>query len=266
MSDESSQTVGGWLRAAYSSERPGCPPPQAYLEAEAVSLSPEERRALDEHAARCPACAAERDLARLFDAAPQEADVRSDDLGFVLARLERASPAASRTAGPRKLLPFPGPPRAEALPAPKSRPLLRFAAAALLVIGAGLGYRAYQEMAPALPPPEPGGVVRGGEVEAVSPLGDLQEIPAELRWLPTMGAASYRVRLAAVDGSILWETVVPAAPARLPARLPADIASRLHRAVVYTWTVEALDAAGARLASSEPVRFRVMPAPEEANP
>lgn len=255
MSDRSSLILGDWLRAAYSSDEAGCPPPEAFLEAEAGSLSSEERRALDEHAARCPACAAERDLARLFDAGPQETDVRSGDLGFVLSRLESASLAAFKTSGSRNVVvPFPR--------IGRSRAVLRFAAAAVLVIGAGLGYRAYQERVPALPPPATGEVVRGGEVEAVSPAGEVREIPAELRWLPTKGAVSYRVRLTAVDGSILWETVVPAGPARLP----ADIAARLHRAVLYTWTVEALDAAGARLASSEPVRFRAMPVPEEANP
>ncbi|HYN22196.1 MAG TPA: hypothetical protein VE078_14645, partial [Thermoanaerobaculia bacterium] len=150
--------------------------------------------------------------------------------------------------------PFPGKRRSEAPPAPRSRSLLRFAAAAVLVVGAGLGYRVYQEREPALPPPDLGGAVRGGEVEAVSPVGEVQEIPGELRWLPSIGAASYRVRLTAVDGSVLWEAATPAPPARLP----ADVAGRLHRAVLYTWTVEALDADGARLASSEPVRFRVM--------
>jgi hypothetical protein len=46
-----------------------------------------------------------------------------------------------------------------------------------------------------------------------------------------------------------------------PARLPAEVAAKLHRAVAYTWTVEALDASGARLAVSEPVRFRARPQP-----
>lgn len=247
-----SKTLDAWLRAAYADEEAGCPPPEAYLPAEAGGLSPEERRALDEHAARCPACAAERDLAQLFDAAPEGADVRPEDLHFVVSRLEETSPV--RKALP-KVVPFPGPRReAAATPAPSwSRSFVRFAAAAVLVVAAGLGYRAFQ--APDLPPPEVGEVVRGGEVEAVSPVGEVAEIPGELRWVPRDGAASYRVRLTAVDGEVLWEgtTLAP------PLRLPAEVAGRLHRAVVYTWTVEALGPAGERLASSGPVPFKAKP-------
>ena len=46
-----------------------------------------------------------------------------------------------------------------------------------------------------------------------------------------------------------------------PARLPAEVAAGLHRAVVYVWTVEALDASGKRIAASEPARFRAEPGP-----
>jgi hypothetical protein len=70
------------------------------------------------------------------------------------------------------------------------------------------------------------------------------------------------VRLSAVDDTVLWETVVTGQPARLP----AEVTGRLHRAVVYTWTVEALDSSGARLAASEPVRFRAVPRREERTP
>lgn len=248
------KTLDEWLRDAHRDPEAGCPPPEAFLEAEAGALSPEERRALDEHASRCPACAAERDLARLFDAAPQGADVRAEDLDFVVSRLEETSPV--RPAGP-KVVPFPGPRRPAAPPVPsRSRSFVRFAAAAVLVVAAGLGYRAFQAPEPALPtPPEVGGVVRGGEVEAVSPLGEVAEIPGELRWVPTEGAASYRVRLTAVDGAVLWEGMALAPPLEVP----AEVAGRLHRAVVYTWTVEALGPTGERLASSGPVSFKAKP-------
>jgi hypothetical protein len=245
------KTLDEWLRDAHLDPEAGCPPPEAYLPAKAGGLSPEERRALDEHAARCPACAAERDLAGLFDAAPEGAQVRSEDLSFVVSRLEEASPV--RPAKP-KVVPFPGPRREAAPPVPAwSRSFLRFAAAAVLVVAAGLGYRAFQ--APDLPPPEVGEVVRGGEVEAVFPVGEMAEIPGELRWVPREGAASYRVRLTAVDGAVLWEGTALAPPLHVP----AEIAGRLHRAVVYTWTVEALGPAGERLASSGPVTFKAKP-------
>ena len=86
-------------------------------------------------------------------------------------------------------------------------------------------------------------------------MGAAAGIPSELRWTPRPGAASYRVRLLAVDDTVLWEGTV-AAP---PARLPAEAQGKLQRAVSYLWSVEALDASGARLASSETVRFRIHP-------
>lgn len=259
MSDASPRTLDAWLRAAYASEEAGCPPPESFLEAEVEGLSAEERRALDAHADRCPACAAERDLARMFEAAPDEADVRPEDLSYVVSHLEETLPVRPAS----NVTPFPGPRRAEAAPAsaaPRasrpSRSLLRFAAAAVLVLGGLLGYRAFQVPEPVLPTPEVGGVMRGSEMEVLGPVGDVEEMPTELRWVPKGGAAFYRVRIIAVDDTVLWEgtTLAP------PARLTEEVAGRLHRAVLYTWTVEALDASGAPLAVSEPVRFKVRPA------
>ena len=50
------------LREAMSHD--DCPSPEDYLRLESGEATPEERRRLEEHAGRCPACAAERDLAR----------------------------------------------------------------------------------------------------------------------------------------------------------------------------------------------------------
>ena len=50
------------------------------------------------------------------------------------------------------------------------------------------------------------------------------------------------------------------------ARLPEGVASGLHPAVVYRWSVEALDERGARLAASEPVPFQVRPPGESPGP
>jgi hypothetical protein len=265
------QPLEDWLRAAYSAEEAGCPPPEAYLAEEIERLSPEERRRLDEHADRCPACAAERDLARLFDAGPEADGVLPEDVDFVVsrleARLEATSPVrpASQTKE-AKVVPFrvPAPkPALPTLPAPARRTTAwRLAAALILMLGAGMLFQLSRNAAPPLPAPGTGTVVRGGEVEAVSPVGEVAGIPPELWWEPRPGAASYRVRLLTVDDTVLWETAVPAPPARLP----EQVAGQLHRAVVYVWTVEALDASGARIAASEPVRFRARPNPQEGGP
>jgi hypothetical protein len=232
-------TLEEWLHDAYA----GCPPAESFLEAEAGALDAEARRRLEEHADGCPACAAERDLARLFEAG--EAGVLPEDVAFVVGRLEAASPVKPE----RKVLPF---------PAARRRPavwLTRLAAAAVVILAAGLFLQRFMASPPLPAPPASGGVVRGGEVELLSPLGDVAAAPAELGWEPRPGAVSYKVRLLAVDDTVLWEATVPAPPARLP----AEVAQSLQPAVSYVWSVEALDAQGARLGGSEPARFRVRP-------
>jgi hypothetical protein len=241
--DRPSLTLDEWLRAAYAD---GCPPPEAFLEAETGALDPEARRRLLEHAERCPACAAERDLARLFDAGPEAGDVRPEDVAYVVGRLE----GRPHTAG--QVLAFLGARRRPAVW------VARLAAAAVVLLAAGLFFQRYFA-APQLPEPPSSGVVRGGEVEILAPVGEVEAVPVELRWAPRPGAVSYRVRLQAVDDTVLWEATLSAPPARLP----AEVVARLQRGVVYVWSVAALDAQGARLASSEPVRFRARPEPEE---
>jgi hypothetical protein len=103
-------------------------------------------------------------------------------------------------------------------------------------------------------------VVRGGEVEVQAPIGEIAEPPRELRWRPVDGAASYRVRLIAVDGDPLWDDRLTAPPAAMP---PAVVA-RLHRAVSYDWIVEAETPDGKVLARSAQARFRIRALPEPA--
>jgi Putative zinc-finger len=241
-------TLEEWLRDAYA----GCPPAESFLEAEAGALDPEARRRLEEHADGCPACAAERDLVRLFEAGEEGGGVRPEDLAFVVGRLEAAAPVKPAARPDRKVLPF---------PAARRRPaawITRLAAAAVVILAAGLFWQRFIAAPPLPAPPASGGVVRGGEVEVLSPLGDVAAAPAELRWEPRPGAASYKVRLLAVDDTVLWEATVLASLAP-SARLPAKVAQSLQPAVSYVWSVEALDAQGARLGGSEPARFRVRP-------
>jgi hypothetical protein len=246
-----------WLRAAYADPEAGCPPPEAFLEAEAGALDAEARRRLDEHADRCPACAAERDLARSFEAGPAAGDVRPEDVAFVVAHLEAASPVRPAATAPGNVVPFPAArPRPAASPARSSWPA-RLAAAAVVLLATGLFLRDYFP-APSLPDVPEHGVVRGGALETVAPVGDVAATPAVLRWVPRQGAAAYLVSLETVDDRVLWEERV-AAP---PALLPAEVIAGLQPAVTYIWSVQALDAKGARLALSEPARFRVRPAPE----
>lgn len=222
------------LRSAWD----GCPPPEDWLRLETGEVTPDERRRLEEHAASCPACASEREMARLFSQAPDPA--RDEDVDYVVSKLEDLN--------------LPARPVPLAFPS-RRRPALvwaaRLAAVLVLALGAVLFFRAGQ--APPLPDPGPGEVYRGGEVRPVGPIGEISEMPGEFRWEGFQGARSYRVTLRAVDDAVLWEETVTATSARLP----DEIASVLHPAVRYRWTVEALDERGARLAASEPVSFQV---------
>jgi hypothetical protein len=253
------RTLEEWLRSAYE----GCPPPEAFLEEETAALDPAARRRLDEHVERCPACAAERELAQLFDAGPEAAGVRPEDVSFVVAQLAAASPLgpqAEPAPASGRVIPFAPAPSGRSQLSPRSRRSpwpARLAAAAVVILAAGL-FLQRQLAPPSLPAPPVAGVLRGGVVEPLAPVGEVASVPVELAWEPRPGAAAYRVRLRTFDDELLWEETV-AAP---PARLPAAVAGRLTPAVAYFWSVEALDAKGARLAGSEAVRFQVRPAGE----
>ncbi|HSG39633.1 MAG TPA: zf-HC2 domain-containing protein [Thermoanaerobaculia bacterium] len=242
-----SDTLGAWLRETY--DKAGCPPPEAFLEAELAALSPEDRRRLEEHADRCPACAAERDLARRFDAGP--AGVPAADLGSVVSRLEEASPVRSQGS----VVPFRD--RTSSPPLTMAT-AWKIAAAMFAVVGALLLFQLTRPGGPpALPAPETEETFRGGEVEAIAPVGEIAAAPTELSWRKVEGAMSYRVRLLTVDDTILLESTV----AEPPVLVPAEIVGQLQPAVSYSWTVEALGPSGERLAVSEPVRFRARPTP-----
>ena len=270
MSDNEGRPLGDWLRAAYEPGA-GCPPPERYLEAEMGDLPEDERRRLEEHSRACPACAAERDLARLFSAAPDEAGVPAEDVQSVVSHLEAASPVAPAAPAPPapggRVVPFPSrpAPQPEAAPAPvrpaSSWRAWRMAATAVLAIGGAMTLWTVRPGGPPPLPPPPGDseVLRGTDLEALSPLGEIVAVPGELQWRERPGARSYRVTLRTVDDQELWTAAVPAPPALLP----AEVRGRLQPAVAYTWTVEAFDATGARLAVSEPTRFRVRPEPEK---
>jgi hypothetical protein len=259
--------LGDALRSAWS-PADGHPSPETFLSWEMEELPPEERRRLEEHLARCPACAAERDLARLF-----EEEGAGEDVDFVVSRLEgmhfggKAGGTTGRKTEEARVLPIAPAPAARrevrAAEAPRrSRrsPLWGLAAAAMLAMTCGILFQ-MRQTPPALPDPGSAGVFRGADLAPVSPVGELEEAPSELLWEEAPGARRYRWRVISVDGAVLGEGTV----SNSPAPLPEVLVRSLKPAVVYTWTVEALDNQGGRLALSEPVRFRVRP-PVEGDP
>lgn len=258
--DRNPATLEEWMRLAYGTEA-GCPPPTAFLEAERNRAGREATEKLEAHLARCPACAAERDLAGAFDGGPS----RQEDLDFVVARLERMHPAPASSTAPgveetggrsSTVVPLRRPERRRGLPA-----AWRLAAAAAVVLA--VGWVLMRDTPPELPGGAgPGGEVRGAEIELLSPVGDLESLPGELRWAAHSSATTYRVRLFTVQGDSLWEATVPGSSTPIP----EEIGRRIHRAVVYSWEVEALDNDDNLLARSSRTRFRALPRGEDDDP
>lgn len=235
------------LREAVSA---GCPPPEVWLSLESGELPEAERRRLEEHAASCPACSAERALARLFVAPPAEdLAARGEDVDAIVARL-----AALDLPKTKRPLEF-----SAARSDSRRQPAFGFSGwagrlAAVLALATGLGiYLQPRPTPPALPDPTVETVRRGADLRALSPAGEFPAMPSEFLWEETPGASSYRVTLRAVDDEVLWQGTFPGSSAPLP----GDVARRLHPEVAYLWSVEALDASGGRLAASDPVRFQV---------
>jgi hypothetical protein len=244
MDDEHEHDRGlkGLLERAYPG--PDCPAPEAYLP-DAV-LSAEERARIETHARTCPACAAERELARSF-AVPAGV---SEDAEAIVQRLREDAPWKARSKG--------------VSPSGRQRALVRgrrrrsfmglplaMAAGVLLAVGAAL-----QLLGPHAPPvgaPGSGSSMRGSAIETVTPAGEVGAVPSELRWHEVPNAVSYRVSILGVDGEPLWNETVSGSPAMLPQ--PAS--SALHALVLYRWQVEAFDANGVRIAWSKPTAFSI---------
>lgn len=97
-------------------------------------------------------------------------------------------------------------------------------------------------------------VLRSSAIAILSPIGDVREKPAEIRWEAAPNAARYRVRITEVDDTELWseETLAPR----------IDLPPRVEKLIVPAKTllirIAAFDAAGSKVAESETVRFRLL--------
>ncbi len=258
------------LRRAYP-ERGACPAPETFQRAAAGELAGDEVRRLEAHAAACPACAAERDLARLFELPPEEWGALAPEVEAIAAELAaRSGPERGRAAAqapgsiPARAPVAPVPPAAPekarvlrfpALVGPRARAVWALATAAVLVLAIGVSIQRARLAPPGLPEPTGAVVLRGSELEGLYPLGELGEAPAELRWRGEEWADRYRVTVSGVDEQVLWQAET--AETRIEA--PADLRGRLAPRVAYLWKVEALDKEGRRIASTRWERFRIVP-------
>jgi hypothetical protein len=126
-------------------------------------------------------------------------------------------------------------------------------AAAMLLVAVNLELREGRE--PTLPTrvEEGAQILRSNALELRSPAGDLDAPPAELRWEPIAGAASYSIEVMEVDRTTVWKADV----AGSPVALPDAVRERLVPGKPLLWKAQAKDAAGRTLATSPLQRFRV---------
>lgn len=244
MGTKARTSMGPMLESAHSRDS-GCPAPETFLMAELATLTTDERAAVVAHAARCPACAAEQELAAVFDAEPNAIAGSQREIGPIVARLESSMGEHLLSGG--------GP----SVAATDRFPLLtwapRLAAAVVLLVVGGALFQALRPGPPPLPRETRDEVARGSTVEIVYPVGDLESFPHELRWVALRGAASYDVSLFTVGGEILWRQTVT----KVTVRLPDSLIQNLAPMVSYFWSVDALDTTGAHIGVSEEVFFRI---------
>ena len=131
-----------------------------------------------------------------------------------------------------------------------------FAAAAILVVvGAVIFFRSTPSQ-PQLEARNQTGpeVLRSNTFALISPVGDVQERPTEMRWEAVPGAASYQVRLLEVDHSEVWKANTK--DTRI--ELPEGIRARIVPAKTLFAEVTAIDSSGKQIGGTELVRFRLV--------
>jgi hypothetical protein len=222
-----------------------------------ASLPEPVRARISEHVTACQRCQTELTLLQKFESAvagPDEEGAAS----WITARLEsrfeqiaaaaRASSQAGKEHKPwwRRLFSF-------RLLGSRPATAATFALAlAMLLLVFNLPIRNTREpvLSPdGLTPP----VFRSDALAVVGPTGDLEEAPTELRWQPAPGAATYSVQLMEVDRVELWK----GESSKSSLSLPPAVRARIVPGKALLWKVEARDASGRTIATSEIQRFRV---------
>jgi hypothetical protein len=218
-------------------------------------LAPEQLEALldgkssNSHLLECPRCQAELSLLKSFElATPLHNEGAA--VAWISANLER------------ELENIKNPTRGRALKAHGSwmagifgsrsvRWALPVAALAVVAIAGAIMLRSAKE--PELQANNTGqpAIYRSQEVEVVSPVGELNSAPAELRWQKFVGAESYEVVLMEIDKSPLWTYETK----EINAELPASVRAKMLPGKPILWQVTALDSQARILGTSQIQRF-----------
>jgi hypothetical protein len=129
------------------------------------------------------------------------------------------------------------------------------AALAVALVVAGVTIELRRGRRPALDTATGGAeVLRSSAIAVLSPIGDVREKPAEIRWEAVSNAARYRVTIMEVDHTELWSVETPAPRTDLP----DGMKNLIVPAKTLLIQIAAFDAVGNRMAESETVRFRLL--------
>lgn len=97
-------------------------------------------------------------------------------------------------------------------------------------------------------------IFRSGGFAVLTPVGDLQEPPGEVRWEKVPKAAHYRVRVLEVDQNEVWK----AETTDDHMELPSSIRVRILPAKTLFCEVSAFDSSGNKISQTGLVRFRLV--------
>jgi len=124
----------------------------------------------------------------------------------------------------------------------------------LAVVGITIRFRTVQP--PSLNGPSQVGqdVFRSGSFALISPSGDLNQPPSEIRWEKVPNAASYQAHLMEVDRNELWK----AETKEDHIALPPSIRLKIVPAKTLYCEIDAYDASGKKVGETGLVRFRLL--------
>lgn len=197
------------------------------------------------HLNSCARCQTELSMLKTFEQATPSAD-EGAAVAWIAAKLQRQQLGDSAKPAAVAQVPF-------------WRNLFRVpylagaaALAAVLVLAISL-YHPNSEH-PRVGAPQNGvGVFRSGEIKLVAPTGEVSQAPAEFRWEPYPGAASYKIELTDSVGMPLASATsdqpqIAATP---------EMTAAMHARMPIKWKVTAMDPKGKSIAESGGGSFKI---------
>lgn len=221
-----------------------CPPVEE-LERLLVEEAP---ISLKQHAEACAHCRTELALLRSFESNRVSAEEKAS-VDLITARLKQRS---GEIIAPRAAVEEHQPWWKEAFTMRWMTPAA--AALAIVLVGAGVVLEMRQNRQPALTGTGGTEILRSPTIAILSPVGDLHEKPAEIRWEAAQRAVRYRVRILGVDRQELWSGETASNNIALPPNAKALIVPMKTLLI----QVGAYDEGASKIAESEAIRFRLL--------